>query len=461
MCSTTVVEVSEQARIAELEARLARLEEQLAARDARIAELEKLLEESRRSGKRQAAPFSKGDPAELPARPGRKRGEGHGRHGHRRALRDPDRTLEAPLPGCCPDCGGAVVLDRVAEQWQIDVPERPAVVVTRFDVAVGHCAGCGRRVQGRHREQASEALGAAGSQVGPVAKGWAAWLHYGLGLSFAKCAALLARLGIDVTAGALCQAAQTTGTALVPVHAEIVRRINDSPAVVMDETGWRVGGHGAWLWVATCAEATVYDVADGRGFDQACDLVSEDYDGVIVRDGWAPYRRYTHASHQSCTAHLVRRCDELIGDLPAWARGTPRQVRAVLLDGLAARDLDDTARAAAIVDLAERVELLGEDPQPHDECRRLVKHLVAEAPALFTFLARPDVDATNWRAEQAIRPAVVNRKVWGGNRTWRGAATQGRITTVLRTAAQQGVDAIDYLTQLARAPNPATVPLFT
>ena len=23
--------------------------------------------------------------------------------------------------------------------------------------------------------------------------------------------------------------------------------------------------------------------------------------------------------------------------------------------------------------------------------------------------------------EQAIRPAVVNRKVWGGNRTWIGA----------------------------------------
>jgi transposase len=77
-------------------------------------------------------------------------------------------------------------------------------------------------------------------------------------LSFVKCAALLARLGIDVTAGALCQAAQSTGTALVPVHAEIVRRINDSAAVVMDETGWRVRGHSAWLWVATTPEATGY-----------------------------------------------------------------------------------------------------------------------------------------------------------------------------------------------------------
>lgn len=30
------------------------------------------------------------------------------------------------------------------------------------------------------------------------------------------------------------------------------------------------------------------------------------------------------------------------------------------------------------------------------------------------------MQATNWRAEQAIRPAVVCRKQWGGNATWAG-----------------------------------------
>ncbi len=137
-------------------------------------------------------------------------------------------------------------------------------------------------------------------------------------------------------------------------------------------------------------------------------------------------------------------------------------VKDLLLDGLAARDLDQTGRAAAIADLTERVELLGEQAHPHDENRKLVAHLLRERDALFTFLARPGIDATNWRAEQAVRPAVVNRKVWGGNRTWRGAATQGRMMSVLRTATQQGVDAIDYLASLARAPTPADIPsLFT
>jgi transposase len=444
--------------VSRLERTVAKLTRQLDERDERIAELEKALGESRRSAKRQAAPFRKPKSDDEPATPGRKAGDAHGHHGHRAApAGPPDRELVAPLPGCCPDCGGLVDHERDEQQWQVDLPEARAMV-TRFAVGVGRCRDCGRRVQGRHPEQSSDALGAAASQVGPVAKGWAAWLHYGLGLSFAKCARLLARLGIDVTAGALCSAAQRAGTDLVPVHAQIVRRLNEAEMVVADETGWRVEGDGAWLWVATTTDATAYNVAKGRGFDAATEVIDEDYDGVLVRDGWAPYRRYTNAAHQSCAAHLLRRARELVADLPAWARGTPRQVGDILGQALAARDLDEAGRAATIEDLAERVELLGQQPQPHDECRKLVAHLLNERSALFTFLARPHVDATNWRAEQAIRPAVVNRKVWGGNRTWRGAATQSRIMSVLRTATQRGVDEIDFLARLARAPTPAAIP---
>ncbi|MGH9102530.1 MAG: hypothetical protein ACRDYD_06065, partial [Acidimicrobiales bacterium] len=176
-------------RVCELEALVARLEAKLAAQARqmalkdralidqkdRIAELEKALEGAHRRSKRQAAPFSKGDPKPEPKRPGRRSGERHGRHGHRAApVGPPDRDLVAPLPESCPECGGRVCHDRDEEQWQVDVPE-PKVVTTRFTVAVGHCVDCARRVQGRHPEQVSDALGAAGSQVGPVAKATASW----------------------------------------------------------------------------------------------------------------------------------------------------------------------------------------------------------------------------------------------------------------------------------------------
>jgi transposase len=440
--------------------RIGELTEAVAARDARIAELEKLLDDSRRSGKRQAAPFSKGDPADEPRTPGRRSGKNHGRHGHRRVPVAPiDRELDAPLPSCCPDCGGSVIHERDEEQYHTELPSaRP--VITRFRIGVGRCTKCKRRVQGRHAEQTSDALGAAGSQVGPHAKSLAVWLHYALGLSFAKTAQLLGHLGVGVNAGAICSAAQSVGTDLIPIHNGIVEQINHSSMVVMDETGWRVGGEGAWLWVATSKEATAYNVAGGRGFDDATDLVDADYDATLVRDGWAVYRRYEQATHQTCSAHLLRRCEEMIADLPDWARGTPRQVKDILLAALDARDLPAPKRRAVAVDLTERIELIAEQSHPHEANRRLVKHLTNEADALFSFLYAGGVDATNWRADQAIRPAVVNRKVWGGNRTWKGAATQGRIMSAIRTASQQGIDPIGFLARLARAPDPATISLF-
>ena len=52
----------------------AELKSQLKERDARIAKLESVLEESRRAGKRQAAPFSKDKPKRDPKKPGRKPG---------------------------------------------------------------------------------------------------------------------------------------------------------------------------------------------------------------------------------------------------------------------------------------------------------------------------------------------------------------------------------------------------
>src|SRR3954454_5828353 len=91
------------------------------------AEVERLkaeLEQSRRAGKRQAAPFSKGTPKANPKRPGRKAGHPPSR----RPAPPPeqvDRTIEVPLPRECPEChaplDGAPVT--VHDRYQIDLPE--------------------------------------------------------------------------------------------------------------------------------------------------------------------------------------------------------------------------------------------------------------------------------------------------------------------------------------------------
>ena len=77
---------------------------------------------------------------------------------------------------------------------------------------------------------------------------------------------------------------------------------------------------------------------------------------------------------------------------------------------------------------------------------------------LFTFLVRLGIAATNWRSEQTIRPAVVNRKVWGGNRTPRGTHAQAVLMSVLQTCSLRGVDGIAFLRILLCSPMPLLVP---
>jgi transposase len=86
---------------------------------------------------------------------------------------------------------------------------------------------------------------------------------------------------------------------------------------------------------------------------------------------------------------------------------------------------------------------------------RLAQHLWTHRDDLFTFLREPGLDATNWRAELAIRFGVILRKVGGGSRTWAGARVQSVLMSVWRTCWQQDRSALDFLSLLLRGPQVA------
>jgi transposase len=159
---------------------------------------------------------------------------------------------------------------------------------------------------------------------------------------------------------------------------------------------------------------------------------------------------------------MLRRACGLI-EVKARGHSTvPVILRDVLVDVLALRNRRDAGKIAGDdfqAELEARVQALIARRGHTEENRRLLKHLRKEAPALLTFLRREGVDATNWRAKQGVRPGVVNRKVWGGSRTDNGARTHERLVSLLRTAAQQGEDALAILADLIRSPAPMVAPL--
>lgn len=141
---------------------------------------------------------------------------------------------------------------------------------------------------------------------------------------------------------------------------------------------------------------TVYLIAAGRGYAQTVVVLGGDFAGVIVGDGWASYRRFALATHQSCLAHLLWRCHEMTQASPD-ATDLALAVAALLKDALALRDgaaageVDAEAYVEELASLARRRDALIERTPDDPAEARLVKHLRREAGALFSFLTLPGV----------------------------------------------------------------------
>jgi transposase len=420
--------------------------------------LKQQLDAARRAGFRQAAPFAKNRPQGRGGRPGRRAGATYGRRARRVKPQRVDERYTAALPPACPDCGGALHLTRVATQYQEDLPVvRP--VVRHFEVHVGCCTKCGRRVQGRHPLQTSDALGAANVHVGPGAVTFIVLMHTQFGVPLQKITTVLReRFGLTVTAGGVAQILHRAARQSTPTYAALCEQVRGSPMVSADETGWRLGAAPHWLWVFATPDTTVYSIRPGRSFDDAAAILDPAFDGVLVRDGWAPYRQFAEALHQTCVTHLVRRCRTLREDHPRspWAA----DVQEVLQASLALRDRRDAHEISthgltvARGRLLARLGALIDSAPALPAAQRFAAHLTTEFPAVLTFLWEPGIDATNWRAEHAIRPAVVARKICGGNRTRRGADTQQVLASVIRTARQRCLDLTAVFTTLLRAARP-------
>jgi len=458
-----------QRRIGQLEEESHRLHQQMERLEEENKRLRKELEAAQRAARRQAAPFSRGRPKGQPKAPGRKPGAAYGQH-HRRPVPDHvDEEIQVAIPEQCPDCGGPLTLERLEPQYQEEIVRR--TWVRRFHIPICRCAQCHHRVQGRHPLQTSDALGAAAVQVGPEAVTLGVLMNKSLGLPHADAAAILKQgFALRMSRGGICRAIQRVARKAEATWHALRDAARRSALAHMDETGWRVEAQLHWLWAVVTEQVTFCEIRPGRGFAEAAEILGADYAGWLIHDGLQLYYKFLKAAHQSCVAHLIRRCRDLAEVAPAGrplgrAR-FPLAVKQMLEQGLALRDryLDHEISLHGLWTATGRLEakldrLLARNYRDPAN-RRLAKHLRHERPYLFTYLYCPGlVDATNNLAERVMRALVVIRKNWGGNRTENGARAQAVLTSVLCTARQQDQDVFALLTDLLRSPQPKLLDL--
>jgi transposase len=296
---------------------------------------------------------------------------------------------------------------------------------------------------------------AAAVQLGPEALALAIKMNTGLGMPHADAAAVLGdAFHLEVNRSTICRPVDRVARRGEATWHALRGAARRSMVNGIDETGWNVAAQLRWLWVVVSEQVAVCDILPGRGFEQAAWLLGTDYEGWLNHDGWAVYYKFLHAGHQSCISHLIRRCRDRLEVCSPAAAHFPRAVKAILEKGLALRDRYNrgelsrhglwTATGRLEAGLDRLLARSYRDPAN----QRLAKHLGRERPYLFTFLYCPGLDATNNAAERALRPLVVARKNWGGNRTDKGARAQAVLSSILTTARQQGKNLLDVLIDL-------------
>jgi transposase len=451
----------------ELAALVVVLQARIAEQDARIGELERQLAASSRNSSKPPSTDGLGKPAprSLRGRSGRKPGGQPGHEG--RTLRQIGRADEVVVheAAACDGCGAALAaadrLVRVTRRQVFDIPKITVRVVEHRLVA-RRCA-CGTVTQAPGPVGVSAPV-----QYGPHAAAIAVHLCLGQHVPVERTAGLLADLfGTPMSVGTVAAWTGRAAAGLEPFTAAARTALTAAPLVHVDETGLRVAGRLHWLHVACSASFTLLFCHPKRG-KPAIDAVGvlPDFTGVAVHDAFAPYARYTGATHALCNAHVLRELIAVVDHhtahppAPAAVDGSPAdwcwaaQVIDALLtlkeitDTGALPDPDVLAAQRRLIIWAALVGASAGDGPVGPRHRALARRIRRRIDDYLRFATDLRVPFDNNPAERDIRMAKIKQKVSGGMRTLAGAQDFAAMHSYLATAAKHRRRPFDALTEL-------------
>ena len=254
--------------------------------------------------------------------------------------------------------------------------------------------------------------------------------------------------GMPVTDSALSQGILRLNQRFQGEAGALLEAIRGSPALNIDETGWRTSGVNDYLWVFTDKFHTAYKIIHSRAGQVVLDTLGEDYLGTINSDFFSAYNPLPYRK-QKCHTHLGREFHEVSERNDSaefrWLKRKVDRLRddSVRLEENREKYIPEVFQRR-LQRLIERALEFGDMEFTDPDCIRLAGRMVKYAEELFTFVDHPEVEATNNLAERKIRPNVVIRKISGGNRSRKGADAHETLMSLVVTIQQKGIDWFEY-----------------
>ena len=400
------------------------------------------------------------DRGQAPTRPVRKKSERKqgGQPGHEGASRglvdDPDETVEQ-RPARCRKCGRELTGDErtVGKPVRHQVIELPdsVVVTTEHRLVKVCCPGC------QTHTRAELPAGAEPGAFGPRLRATVVMLAAMLMSRRATLTLLGDMFGARVSLGSIDNILKQASDVLAaPWHA-IQQAVQAADVAHADETSWARAGQRLWLWSALSATAACYRIDETRARTAARALLG-DFDGLLITDRYGVYDFIDPERRQVCLSHLAR-------NFQAFAErdGAPgrhgQQIKTLIDDAIRAdtqarRNGDTLAwHSRPLSDVHDRLmDAVEAGERSHTpDLARLCATILDIWPTLWNFTEHPGAEATNNRAERALRHAVLWRKTSNGTQTDAGERFVERILSIRQTCRLNNQPLHGYLVDVHTA----------
>ena len=380
-----------------------------------------------------------------------------------------------PEEKVCPECGNPLVEVSNKTRYVVEIIPSKIKVIKLIKVSM-KCPDCNKKNNKIYYPLCNDNL--TGSILSPSLAAFIAYHKYELGIPLEHLAKHITNsIGFEINKENLSNYMAKVGNILNPIYTRMKEDLlnNESKVIHSDETTLVVTKRNeenkdrktSYVYVYTSSyydekQIRIYDFHESREIDETSKWL-KNYEGVIECDNYSGYNKLksnnSNIKLQKCWAHVRRRYADILKNLNEKQK---KSSKAYLIlkeigklfdyekqyrkDKLTPSQIVK-ARKKNVPSIKDKIYDLvyNSNPAPNSALEKAIEYTKDCWNDLFTFMDNGFVEMTNNTAERAVKPFVVQRKVFQTSGSYAGARYTGKIFSIIQTCLINNVNVEKYL----------------
>ena len=383
------------------------------------------------------------------------------------------RVIE-PIEKECPTCGSSLVFASSKVRYVVEVIPSKIKVIKLIKNSY-KCPNCNKEDNKIYYPLSNEVFGGI---LSPSLATYILYHKYELGIPFEHLAKHITKsVGFEINKQNLANYTAKANDVLSKVFDKMKDDLlhNNSKVIHSDETTLVVSKKPeydkdrkkSYVYVYTSSfydknQIRIYDFHESRSIDKTTSWL-KDYDGYVICDNFDGYNKLKKENQniklQKCWAHVRRRYADIVKNLPQ-AKRTESLAYQILDEISKLFELEKKYRKDKLTPQEIQIKrnqnmskikdklyelVFKSNPHPQSKLYEAINYTKECWDDLFTYFLDGHIEMTNNTAERAVKPFVVQRKVFQTSGSYAGAAITTKLFSIIQTAVINNINVERYL----------------